>query len=152
MSMKYFLSKLIFLAIIIASPISAMDILHPGVKINNKPLESERFLLTRDELNDFLTAKEELKLHKIKLEEKEIKLKAYENAVASLSANIDKSVDRIILLSDKLINSANDKEQLLKSNAKLRSRDSFKNTILTGLASAAVGAAIGAQGGISIKF
>lgn len=148
MSMKYFLSKFIFLAIIIASPISAMDILHPGVKINNKPLESERFLLTRDELNDFLTAKEEIKLCKIQLEEKEIKLKAYENAAASLSANIDKSVDRIILLSDKLINSTNDKEQLLKANAKLRSRDSFKDKILMTI----VGAAIGRQCGISVKF
>ncbi|OQB17489.1 MAG: hypothetical protein BWY14_01230 [Parcubacteria group bacterium ADurb.Bin192] len=137
MSLKSFLKiSLIAALIFLAMPVSGLQILYTGVKINSQPLATEAFLLSRAELDDFLKAKEDLKASQAIIAEKNSELKGQRAAIELLIDQVGKATEKIMSLADKLDKSADDKDALLAENARANRRArraNIFNLILTGL-------------------
>ncbi len=87
---------LICLFLVVSVSVSAVQLLHPGVKINSKAIETEMYLLTRDELDSFIAVKEDLKAAQAIIALRNARELSYENTIASLTQNL-------VSLSDKLV-------------------------------------------------
>jgi len=137
MSLRYsqkikLIALFIFLAMFVALPAAAIQILHAGVKINKIALATESYLITRDELNDFLKAKEDLKAANATMLADEALIKGYKAATEILIASLTKATDKMLTFADKLEKAANDKDELIKNNAKL-ARKAHRNNLLSTL-------------------
>jgi len=143
---KFILSNLFILLAI--SSAFAVQILHPGIKINSTPITEEKYLLTRAELDNFLAQKEDLEAANAIIKLRDIRINAYENALASTTNLVADMSERLINMSQKLVKSAEDKAELISNNNKMQKRQQNRNL----LDILAVGLALGRAGGFSIKF
>ncbi len=137
MSLRYSLkikliSLFIFLAMFIALPAAAIQILHAGVKINKTPLATESYLITREELNGFLEAAEDLKAANAIIVVNKDLINGYKATVEILIANLTKATDKMLVFADKLEKAADDKDELIKANSKL-ARKAHRNNLLSTL-------------------
>jgi len=130
---KYFLNSkkaiLAFVFLAITTHACAVQILHAGVKINSTPLTEEKYLLTRQELDDFLKAKTDLDAYREIVKLRNDREAEYAKTIASQLKAIEDLSKKVIDVSDTLVTSANDKAKLIKDNAVLRTKKNRSDLI-----------------------
>ena len=99
---------------------SALKVLYAGVKINSKPLAEDSFLLTREELNDFLEAKQRVKALEKIISEKDSQIALLKSQIIILVQDSQELSEKTASLSVVLTKSAEDKKSLARKNKSLR--------------------------------
>ena len=149
--LKKYSQKINFLAVflvLVSMQVGAIQILHPGVKINSRPITEEMYLLTRAELDSFNDLREDLKAARDIIALRDARERHYENAVASLTQNIIILSDKLTQVSQTLHGAATDKQALIQSNTKLKARQQRNNLFYSLL----IGLGLGKAGGFKVDF
>lgn len=124
------INKAILFMLLFTAPAYCIGLLHPGVLINGTELETEMYLLSATELQDFLVAKSNAKALQELCDTKDVLLGEYNAAVASLTLSLDKSIAETSKAAKSLSKCADDKALLLSENKALRRRNKFKRAAI----------------------